>query len=336
MNSRARIVVFFAILWVSLVPSGVSASDDISYFRIGTGGIAGTYYPIGGLIAQWVSNPPGSRPCDKGGSCGVPGLVSVAQAANGSVSNVRAVGQGDLESGFAQSDVTYWAYSGTEIFSKTESLRNLRAIGSLYRESFHLVARKGSGIKTVADLRGKRISLDEPGSGTLVDARIILKAHGLSEGDLKPEYVKPEVAVEKIKNNQLDGFFIVAGYPTKSVKDLTGSIGAELIPIAGPAIDTVIKKYNFFTMDVIPAGVYDGIGETKTLSVRAVWVVDVNLNPELVYQVTKAVWNPKARLLFDKGHPKAMEITIETALDGIGIPLHPGAERYYREIGLLN
>lgn len=336
MNSRARIVVLFAILWVSLVPSGASASDDISYFRIGTGGIAGTYYPIGGLIAQWVSNPPGSRPCDKGGSCGVPGLVSVAQAANGSVSNVRAVGQGDLESGFAQSDVTYWAYSGTEIFSKTESIRNLRAIGSLYRESFHLVARKGSGIKTVADLRGKRISLDEPGSGTLVDARIILEAYGLSERDLKPEYVKPDVAVERIKNNQLDGFFIVAGYPTKSVKDLTGSIGAELIPIAGPAIDAVIKKYDFFTMDVIPAGIYAGVDETKTLSVRAVWVVDVNLNPELVYQVTKAVWNPKARLLFDKGHPKAMEITLETALDGIGIPLHPGAERYYREIGLLN
>jgi len=311
------------------------AKEEFSFFRIGTGGIAGTYYPIGGLIAQWVSNPPGSRPCDKGGSCGVPGLVSVAQAANGSVANVKAVGNGDLESGFAQSDVTYWAYSGTEIFSKKDSIRNLRAIGSLYAESFHLVARKGSGIKSVRDLRGKRISLDEPGSGTLVDARIILEAYGLSESDLKPEYVKPDVAVEKIRNNQLDAFFIIAGYPTKSVKDLAGTIGAEMIPIAGPAVEQVIKKYDFFSADVIPTGVYAGVGETKTLSVKAIWVVDVNLDSELVYQVTKAVWNPKARILFDKGHPKALEITVETALEGIGIPLHPGAKRYYREIGLL-
>ncbi len=153
---------------------------------------------------------------------------------------------------------------------------------------------------------------------------------------MKPAYVKPEVAVEKIKNNQLDAYFIVAGYPTKSVKDLTNAIGADLIPIAGPAVQSIMKKYEFFASDIIPAGVYAGIGETKTLSVRAVWVVDVNLDSELVYQVTKAVWNPKARLLFDKGHPKAMEITLETALDGIGIPLHPGAERYYREIGLIN
>ena len=220
-------------------------------------------------------------------------------------------------------------------FSKTESIRNLRAIGSLYRESFHLVARKGSGIKSVQDLRGKRLSLDEPGSGTLVEARIILEAFGLSEGDLEPEYVKPEIAVKKIMAGQLDAFFIVAGYPTKSVKDLTSTIGAELVPIAGPAIKPVIEKYEFFDRDVIPAGVYAGIGETKTLSVRAIWVVDVNLDPELVYQVTKSVWNPKARLLFDKGHPKALEITVDTALDGIGIPLHPGGQRYYREIGLL-
>ncbi len=335
MKSWARITGLAGILLGSVVASTASANEGVSYFRIGTGGIAGTYYPIGGLIAQWVSNPPGSRPCDKGGSCGVPGLVSVAQAANGSVANVIAVGQGDLESGFAQSDVTYWAYSGTGIFSKKESIENLRVIGSLYSESFHLVVRKGSGIKSVQDLRGKRISLDEPGSGTLVDARIILEAYGLSEDDLKPEYVKPDVAVKKIRNNLLDAFFIVAGYPTISVKDLTSTIGAELIPIAGPVAESVIEKYRFFSPDVIPAGVYAGVGETKTLSVVALWVVDVNLDPELVYQVTKAVWNPRARLLFEKGHPKALEITVDTALDGVGIPLHPGAERYYREIGLL-
>ena len=150
MNSWARITALIAILFGSIFASGTAVSEEVAYFRIGTGGIAGTYYPIGGLaardrwIAQWISNPPGSRPCDKGGSCGVPGLVSVAQAANGSVANVIGVGQGDLESGFAQSDVAYWAYSGTGIFSKKESIDNLRVIGSLYAESFHLVVKPSS------------------------------------------------------------------------------------------------------------------------------------------------------------------------------------------------
>jgi hypothetical protein len=315
--------------------SATAASEDITYFRIGTGGIAGTYYPIGGLIAQWISNPPGSRSCDKGGSCGVAGLVSVAQAANGSVANVIAIGKGDLESGFAQSDVIYWAYTGTGGFAGESKIDTLRIIGSLYAESFHLVVRKGSGIKSVADLRGKRISFDEPGSGTLVDARIVLNAYGLSEEDLKPEYVKPDVAVEKIKNNLLDGFFIVAGFPTKSVIDLASTIGAELVPITGPTAAAIIENHGFFSAGVIPAGAYKGIGETRTLSILAQWVVDGELDAELVYQVTKAIWNPKAQILFDKGHPKAMKITLDTALEGIAIPLHPGAARYYREIGLL-
>ena len=210
-----------------------------------------------------------------------------------------------------------------------------RNLACLTNVAIAIVRCKGSGIKSVPDLRGKRISLDEPGSGTLVDARIILEAYGLSEDDLKPEYVKPDVAVEKIRNNLLDAFFIVAGYPTKSVLDLTSSIGAELIPISGPIAESVIKKYEFFSPEVIPAGVYAGVGETKTLSVLALWVVDENLDSELVYQVTKAVWNPRARVLFEKGHPKALEITVDTALDGVGIPLHPGTERYYRENGLL-
>ena len=335
MKALARITVLIAIFCASIFVSQTGASEEVTYFRIGTGGIAGTYYPVGGLIAQWISNPPGSRPCDKGGSCGVPGLVSVAQAANGSVANVIAIGKRDLESGFAQSDVIFWAYKGTGVFSKKAKIDTLRIIGSLYTESFHLVVQKGSGIKSVGDLRGKRISLDEPGSGTLVDARIILEAYGLSEDDLKPEYVKPDIAVEKIKNNLFDGFFIVAGFPTKSVDDLANTIGAELIPITGPAAESIIDKFGFFSADVIPAGAYNGIGETKTLSVIAQWVVDAELDSELVYQVTKAIWNPRARLLFEKGHPKALKITLDTALDGIAIPLHPGAERYYREIGLL-
>src|SRR5664279_6263739 len=157
-----------------------AAQQDITFFRIGTGGTAGTYFPIGGLIANAISNPPGSRACADGGSCGVPGLVATAVASNGSVANINGIQSGQLESGFTQSDVAYWAYTCTGVYEGKPKVADLRLIANLYPETIHLVARKGANIKTVADLKGKRVSLDEPGSGTLVDARIILAAFGLT------------------------------------------------------------------------------------------------------------------------------------------------------------
>jgi TRAP transporter TAXI family solute receptor len=311
-------------------------AQEMRFFRIGTGGVAGTYYPIGGLIADIISSPPGARPCDKGGSCGVPGLVAIAQSSNGSVANVNAIKSGELESGFVQSDVAYWAYTGTGIFKDQGEVENLRAIANLYPESIHIVARKGAEIASVRDLAGKRVSLDEPGSGTLVDARIILQAFGLSESDLQAEYIKPSPAVAQIRDNQLDAYIIVAGYPTGSVVELSSSVGADLIPIDGPEVDALLENYQFFARDLIPAGTYEGIGETPTISVGAQWVVGAEVDEELVYGITKALWNPTARQLLDHGHAKGKSITLETALDGVGIPLHPGAERYYREVGLLD
>ena len=310
-------------------------AQEMRFFRIGTGGVAGTYYPIGGLIADIISSPPGARPCDKGGSCGVPGLVAIAQSSNGSVANVNAIGSGDLESGFVQSDIAYWAYTGTGIFEGKGKVDNLRAIASLYAESIQIVTRKDAGIRSVRDLKGKRVSLDEPGSGTLVDARIILEAFGLSDADIEPEYIKPSLAVSKIRDNQLDAYVIVAGYPTGSVVELASSVGCDLVPIEGPEVDALLQKYQFFAKDVIPAGVYEGVGETPTISVGAQWVVGAEVDEDLVYGITKALWGPAARQLLDHGHAKGKSITLATALDGIGIPLHPGAERFYREAGLL-
>ncbi len=316
---------------------GASSAEEqeMRFFRIGTGGVSGTYYPIGGLIADIISNPPGARPCDEGGSCGVPGLVAIAQSSNGSVANVDAIKSGELESGLVQSDVAYWAYTGTGIFKNQGKVENLRAIASLYPESVHLVARKDAGIRTVRDLRGKRVSLDEPGSGTLVDARIILKAFGLSEANIRAEHVQSSQAVSEIRDNQLDAFIIVAGYPTGSVAELCSSVGCELVPIAGPEVDRLLENYRFFTREVIPAGTYEGIGATPTISVGAQWLVGAEVDEELVYGITKALWNPTARQLLDSGHARGRSITLASALDGIAIPLHPGAERYYREIGLL-
>jgi TRAP transporter TAXI family solute receptor len=305
------------------------------FFRIGTGGVAGTYYPIGGLIADIISHPPGARPCNRGGSCGVPGLVGIAQSSNGSVANVNAISSRTLESGFAQSDVAYWAYSGTGIYEGEPKVDQLRAIANLYPESLHLVARKDAGIASVEDLVGKRVSLDEPGSGTLVDARIILDAYGISEDDLEAEYVKPSVAVAKMREGELDAFVIVAGYPTASVVEVCATIGCELIPIDGPKTDVLLEEHHFFAKDVIPAGTYAGIPETPTVSVGAQWVVGAEIEDDLVYSITRALSHENARKLLDDGHPRGKAITLETALDGIGIPLHPGAERFYREQGVI-
>lgn len=315
--------------------SALATAQEMQFFRIGTGGVSGTYYPIAGLIADIISNPPGARPCHRGGSCGVPGLVAIAQSTNGSVANVEAIASGALESAFTQSDVAYWAYTGTGIYEGQDKVDNLRAIASLYPESIHFVARKGAGIESIKDLAGKRVSLDEPGSGTLVDARIILDAYGLSEDDLEAEYVKPGPAMAEMRDDQLDAFVIVAGYPTASVAELCASAGCELIPIDGPEVEALLEEYQFFAKDVIPAGTYEGVPATPTLSVGAQWVVGAEVDEELVYGITKALWHDNARKLLDDGHAKGQAIRLENALDGIGIPLHPGAERYYREVDLL-
>lgn len=312
-----------------------AAAQDITFFRIGTGATAGTYFPIGGLIANAISNPPGSRACADGGSCGVPGLIATAVASNGSVANANAIAAGTMQSGFVQSDVGYWAYTGTGIYEGRPKADSLRAIANLYPENFHLVARKGADIKKVADLRGKRLSMDEPGSGTLVDARLILGAFGLTEKDLKAEYLKTQQAADKLKDGTLDAFFSVSGWPYGAISELAGTTPIELVPIDGPEVDALIKKYSFFSKDEIPDDAYKNVGGVKTVSVNAIWTTSAKQPEALIYGVTAALWNPNTRKLLDSGHAKGKAIRVDTALQGLGIPLHPGAEKFYKEKGLL-
>jgi TRAP transporter TAXI family solute receptor len=327
---------FLGVTTAALLVAGTVAAQDVKFFRIGTGGTAGTYYPIGGLLANAISSPPGSRECDKGGSCGVSGLVATAVSSNGSVANITGISSGQLESGFSQSDVAYWAYTGTGVYEGKPKVADLRLIANLYPESIHLVARKGAGIKSVADLKGKRVSLDEPGSGTLVDARIILGAFGLTEKDVKAEYLKPNQAGDKMKDGALDAFFFVGGFPAGAISELaTSGGGIELVNIAGPEIDKMRKEYAFFATDKIPADTYKGVGAVDTLSVGAQWVTSAKQPTDLIYAITKALWNANTRKLLDSGHAKGKAITKETALEGAGIPLHPGAEKFYKEAGLL-
>ena len=310
-------------------------AQDITFFRIGTGGTAGTYFQIGGLIANAISNPPGSRACADGGSCGVPGLVATAVASNGSVANVNAIAGGSMQSGFVQSDVAYWGYTGTGIYEGRPKVETLRAIANLYPESFHLVARKGSGIKTIRDLKGKRMSLDEPGSGTLVDARLILSAYGMTEKDIKAEYLKPQQSADKLKDGALDAFFSVSGWPQGAISELAATTGIDLVPIDGPEAEKLIKQYTFFSADEIPDGAYKNVAGVKTVSVNAIWATTSKLPEALIYGVTAALWNPNTRKLLDSGHAKGKTIKLETAVDGLGIPLHAGAEKFYKEKGLI-
>jgi hypothetical protein len=188
----------------------------------------------------------------------------------------------------------------------------------------------------VADLRGKRVSLDEPGSGTLVDARIILSAFGLTEKDLTAEYLKPNQAGDKMKDGALDAFFFVGGYPTGAISELASAgAGIELVPVTGPEIDKMRQQYGFFSPDTIPANTYKGVGETKSIAVGAQWVTSAKQPEALIYEITKAAWNDNTRKLLDSGHAKGKAITRANATAGAGIPFHPGAERFYKEAGLL-
>jgi uncharacterized protein len=310
-------------------------AQDITFFRIATGGTAGTYFPIGGLIANAISNPPGSRTCADGGSCGVPGVVATAVASNGSVANVSAIASGSAQSGFTQSDVAYWAFNASGIYEGRPKVDVLRAIANLYPESFHLVARKGSGIKSIKELKGKRISLDEPGSGTLVDARLILAAYGLTEKDVKAEYLKAQQAADKLKDNALDAFFSVSGWPLGAIAELAATTGVDLVPIDGPEAENLVKTYSFFATDEIPDGAYKGVTGVKTVSVNAIWATSSKQADQLIYGITAALWNPSTRKLLDSGHSKGRTIKLETATQGLGIPLHAGAEKFYREKGLI-
>ena len=298
------------------------AAQAQQFFRIGTGGTAGTYYPVGGMIANAVSQP---------GK-----IVATAQASNGSLANVNAIAGGSMEAGLTQSDVATWAYTGTGAFEGKPKVTDLRLIANLYPESIHLVVKKGSGIKTVADLKGKRVALDEPGSGTLIDARLVLAAYGVKESDLRPEYIKPNQAGDKLKDGSLDAFFFVGGAPAGAIAELASSgAGIELVPLGGPQAEALRKSSPWFAVDNIPANTYKDVPAVTTLAVGAQLVTSAKLDTETVYQITKAMYSDATQKTLAAGHAKGKYITKENAVVGAGIPFHPGAEKFYKEVGLL-
>ncbi len=314
---------------------GKAISNELTFFTIGTGGTAYTYYPVGGMIANAISKPPGSRECGKGGSCGVDGLIASAVSSRGSVDNVNAIISGLRNSGFAQSDVAYWAYTGTGTMEGKEPAKDLRTIAALFQEHIHLVALKKSNINSVKDLKGKRVSLDEPGSGTYVDAKLILESNGLSTNDVKAEALKGKAATDALRNGKVDAIFVVAGYPTGAIVELASAVDIKLVPIDGSGAKALTSKYGFFSESPIPSGTYEGVDAVNTVAVGAQWFTSAKEDTDLIYKITKALWNKESRKLMDVGHAKGKTITPDTALSGVGVPLHPGAEKFYKEAGLL-
>ena len=332
---RWRHLVAGLVLWVALAATATAGAQEPQYLRMATGGIAGTYYPIGNLIAAAVSNPPGSRPCDKGGSCGVPGLVVVVESSNGSIDNVEMIGAGEVELALSQADIAYWAYHGTGPFAKTGPIRSLRAIANLFEETMHVVVRRDSGITGIGQLAGKRVSLGEPASGTLIEAKAVLAAYGLDEFAIDARFLAPGAASLALAGGEIDAFFFVGGYPVGGVAELARTVDIALLPIEATQADELIAFYPFLARTVIPKGTYHGVAETPTIGVGAQLLVADGVDADLVYGITRALWHPHTRKLLDRGHPKGREIKREGALIGIGIPLHDGAERYYREVGML-
>lgn len=320
-------------LATTLVMTGALAVENM-IFRIGTGGVSGTYYPVGQAIATMISNPLDKSDCGTF-PCGVSGLLAVGQASNGSVANIAGVQSGQIESGFSQSDIAHWAITGTGFYEGENPTANIMALASLYTESIHLAVRQDSGIKSIYDLVGKRVSLDDPGSGTLVDARIILKAYGISEMDMDIQYVKASEAIKKMKADQLDAFFVIAGFPSKAISELSNDIQISLINIDGAAASRITRENEFLSEQIIPAGTYRNIGEVRTLGVGALWIVSKNISTDRAYDITRKFWESLPDFKKSGSHPKLSKISLETAFQTICVPLHPGARKYYVENGLL-
>src|SRR6516165_2365187 len=222
-------------LWAALLVLGVlwrtASAEETRFFRIGAAATAGSFFELGGVLASAISKPAGSLPCEQGGNCGVPGLVAVAQATHGSVENLRLVASDQIESGIAQSDVVARAYAGTGIFAGQSPLRTLRAIASLFPESLHLVVRAQGPIQALSDLKGRRVSLGQEESGTLVDARIVLSAAGLTEKDLNPEFFRSGTAAAGLSDGTIDGFFLIGGIPIPAIRALAAVTPVRLVPI---------------------------------------------------------------------------------------------------------
>jgi TRAP transporter TAXI family solute receptor len=328
MSKKKRLLAVLSVLFVlTLVFAGTSFAQK-KFFAIATGGTGGTYYPLGGLLAQALTER-------------VPDVVVTGQAGNASVANCNLIKDHQIESAFVQNNVAFSAYEGKDQFAG-KPVKNLRGIASLYPETIQIVARADSGVNSLKDMKGKKLIPGDRGSGTEVDTLNILTAHGLTYKDFAGvDWLGFSGASQRLQDKQADITFTTAGWPTAAITELAMSTNIVLVPIDEAMINKITKTHAFYSKVVIPKGTYKGMtADVATITTMAQWVVDEQVPEQLVYNLTKALWEKgkdgqSGADVMAKVHAKGKDVQLKTALSGMAIPLHPGAAKYYREKGLI-
>ena len=321
----------FALCAVFILPGPADAQKK-RFFGIATGGTGGVYYPIGGALAQVLT--------DK-----IPDMVVTAQSGNASVANVNLIARGEIESGLAQNNVALAAYTGDKESWKTPQVKNLRTISSLYPETMHFLALKKSGIQSLHDFKGKRIIVGDRGSGTEFDSRRILESIGLTYDDIQPIYVYYATAVQRMKDEQADALIWTAGVPTAAMLEIATTKDVVFLPFPDEALGKLTGKYPYYAPVTMPA-VYPNQEPVNTVALMALWVTSADVSEQDVYDVTYHLWEESALLhrakkeevtgysVLGQIHGQGRNIKPENALLGVTIPLHKGAYKYYKEKGI--
>lgn len=289
---------------------------DTTFINIATGGTAGTYYPLGGAIAEILNN-------------NIEGVNATAESTGASVANINLLKEGNVQLAFIQNDITYYADKGEEMF-KDQKVAGLKAISTIYPETCQLITLKKNNINSVADLKGKRVAVGAAGSGVEANARQIMAAEGITYDDIKVQYLNFAEAANGLKDGNIDAGFITAGFPTAAIQDISAQHDVVLVPVVGATADKLIAEYPFYTKIVIPAGTYQNqAADVETLAVKAMLVVTDDMDEQLAYDITKAIYSNLDKL--KAAHSVGNLITVDSAEEGISVPLHPGAQKYFSE-----
>lgn len=292
-----------------------AGEDSPDFLSLLTGGTSGTYYPLGGAIAKIITDETG--------------IQTDALSSNASADNIIALRDGEAEIAFTQTDVAAYAVEGINAFDG-EPVDNVLGLGSLYPETVQIVTTDKSGIKSVDELKGKKVSVGAPGSGTYINAEQILEVYGMTMDDIDAQNLDFGESVGGIKDGNIDAAFITAGTPTGAVEELKASADVYVIPVDEDKAEDLIDKYPYYAKDTVEEGTYGLSEDINTVAVLAMLVVTDDLSEDTVYNITKAIYDNSDKI----AHDKAKFISLDNALDGIGLDLHPGAKKYYEEEGL--
>ena len=330
-------------LFVYLAPPVVFEEEPeaVTFFQIGTGSPGDEYFAVGERLAAAISRPPGSPRCERGLPCGVAGLVAVAKSSAGPVANVRAVSSQHFESALVAAPVLDLATRAETPFRGEPPVRNLRAIAGVYREALYLIVRRNSEISSIADLTGMRVSVGPVGSGTREAALPVLAVHSLGRRTVQIFEHDRETATDLLLRGQLDAFFLVDALPSSDIASLADRGAIDIVPLDDEEMQQLVRPGANFQPLYIPEGLYRFVPETRTLGVSMIWVVNENVDEDLVYRITGTLFYQGNRQLLsgsglhgllpgDEGEAQRF------AIASLPVPLHEGAARYYAERGLVD